>query len=654
MREVLLMWRDKRMVLLTIGIAVVYTLVLVPFKQLGLLPGFSTIRPANVLPVVFGLMFGPAAAWGSLLGNLAGDILGGTWSAGSYFGAVGNFFTAFVVYRLWGNLGWLSTGKRPDLATSDQFPEYLVVSFTAGAITAAIIGWGHEIVALVPFPIIALTILFNNTLAELFLGPPLLYLLYPRVQARGLLYQQLLDDRSLPSTSAFQGLAALALVGLSTGWVVVGSAYGILVEGISVLDIISFQSIQAGGSMAQVVGGSLLFCLVFAASLLAGERLSRGPATHEDDVGQQPSTPQEFDWRPYRSTISGAALVGLGVTLAALYEIGLLVRFGTSSPSPFMGVLQVAAGLVLPTLLMGAGWWLYTADYTEENRWRITLWTYGGTGIVTVLSAWQFYQLFLGIPATDTVIEAFLLNVQAGAFGGLVVGLYDARASATSEALAEERETLRQQNETLERLVSVMSHDIRNPLNVINQRTQLAQEGEKVEVQLEAIRTNTDRIQGILEDTLTLTRQTSPESVQDIDVAAAAEHAWGFVDTGAATLETTDGIVIEADLRLLEQLFENAFRNALEHGCDVTTVRVGAIKGEVEPKGFFVEDDGIGIPESDRDRVLEDGYTTSEAGTGLGLSIISEIVAAHGWRLAVCEADTGGARFEVVDVAPVM
>jgi energy-coupling factor transport system substrate-specific component len=198
MRELVTMWRDRRLVGLFLLVAAAYLAVLLPFKQLELLPGFSTIRPANALPVVFGLLFGPAAAWGSALGNVLGDLLGGTWSAGSYFGAVGNFFTAYVAYRLWGNLGRLSSGLEPDMSTGDVFPEYVVVSVLAGAVTAAIIGWGHEVVGLLSFPVIALTIVFNNTIAELFLGPPLLYLLYPRVRDRGWLYHQRLDERSLP------------------------------------------------------------------------------------------------------------------------------------------------------------------------------------------------------------------------------------------------------------------------------------------------------------------------------------------------------------------------------------------------------------------------------------------------------------------------
>ncbi|MEF8841149.1 MAG: HAMP domain-containing sensor histidine kinase [Haloarculaceae archaeon] len=106
-----------------------------------------------------------------------------------------------------------------------------------------------------------------------------------------------------------------------------------------------------------------------------------------------------------------------------------------------------------------------------------------------------------------------------------------------------------------------------------------------------------------------------------------ARRCWGLLDTGRADLETGDSLVVRADPNRLQSLFGNLFRNAVEHGStgyrvgsddpdgrdDATpTVRVGAIDRE----GFYVEDDGPGIPESERERVFEAGYTTASAGTG--------------------------------------
>ena len=76
------------------------------------------------------------------------------------------------------------------------------------------------------------------------------------------------------------------------------------------------------------------------------------------------------------------------------------------------------------------------------------------------------------------------------------------------------------------------------------------------------------------------------------------------------------------------------------------TVTVGAIDSD----GFYVEDDGPGIPADTRETVFDHGYTTSETGTGFGLPIVNEIVEAHGGTISVLEGHDGGARFEIRDL----
>jgi signal transduction histidine kinase len=65
-----------------------------------------------------------------------------------------------------------------------------------------------------------------------------------------------------------------------------------------------------------------------------------------------------------------------------------------------------------------------------------------------------------------------------------------------------------------------------------------------------------------------------------------------------------------------------------------------------EDSGLYVADDGPGIPEGEREDVLDFGYTTNEAGTGFGLAIVDQVAQAHGWELSVTESTAGGARFE--------
>ncbi|MCW8173416.1 ATP-binding protein [Natrialba swarupiae] len=74
------------------------------------------------------------------------------------------------------------------------------------------------------------------------------------------------------------------------------------------------------------------------------------------------------------------------------------------------------------------------------------------------------------------------------------------------------------------------------------------------------------------------------------------------------------------------------------------TVTVGDLTSD---DGFYVADDGSGIPEDDWDAVFESGYSTQQDGTGLGLAIVEEIVTTHGWDIQLAESEDGGARFEI-------
>jgi PAS domain S-box-containing protein len=216
---------------------------------------------------------------------------------------------------------------------------------------------------------------------------------------------------------------------------------------------------------------------------------------------------------------------------------------------------------------------------------------------------------------------------------------------------------LERQNERLEQFASVVSHDLRNPLNVASSRLELGLEtGDRVH--FEQVAESHRRMDRIIDDVLTLAREGQVVTdTEEVSLADVATDAWNHVATADATLTVDDDRSLVADRARLQRAFENLFRNAVEHGTtdsdaetrqdtaeedgpDVT-VRVGTTTG-----GFYVADDGPGIPDSDREDVFEDGFTTSEDGTGFGLAIVESIVTAHGWTIDVTESEAGGARFE--------
>jgi signal transduction histidine kinase len=128
-----------------------------------------------------------------------------------------------------------------------------------------------------------------------------------------------------------------------------------------------------------------------------------------------------------------------------------------------------------------------------------------------------------------------------------------------------------------------------------------------------------------------------------VELGVVARDAWENVATDGADLVIADDLgEVDADESRLAQLFENLYRNAVEHAGEDITVRIGRY-----PAGFYVEDDGPGIPESEREKVFDSGYTTGEEGTGMGLSIVETIATAHGWEIEVGNGTEDGARFEI-------
>jgi PAS domain S-box-containing protein len=210
---------------------------------------------------------------------------------------------------------------------------------------------------------------------------------------------------------------------------------------------------------------------------------------------------------------------------------------------------------------------------------------------------------------------------------------------------------LRRQNERLDRFVDTVSHDLRSPLNVA--RGRLGEIGDDHPVVADtaafaAVERAHERMASLLTDMRRLARGGAPVvDPEPVVLSAVARESWRVVETADAdlTVAIDDECTIRADESRLKQVFENLFRNAVEHGAPDVTVRVESHEG-----GFAVEDDGTGIHATDQESVLEPGYTTAEAGTGFGLRIVEAAVEAHGWSLDVLAGNDGGARIEVHDV----
>lgn len=219
------------------------------------------------------------------------------------------------------------------------------------------------------------------------------------------------------------------------------------------------------------------------------------------------------------------------------------------------------------------------------------------------------------------------------------------RIQAQEQLRARKRE-LRRQNERLDRFASVLSHDLRNPLNVAGLRLELARE-EGDDEHLAAVGEALDRMETMVEQLLAMAQaQNVVERTEPVDLRKLSGAAWETSRTDGATLERAfDGHhQIEAEPDILRSVLENLFRNAAEHNDPPLTVEIGPLE---DTGGFYVEDNGEGIPAESRTAVFEFGHSTAADGTGFGLAIVREFVEAHGWEITLTDGPAGGARFEI-------
>jgi signal transduction histidine kinase len=288
-----------------------------------------------------------------------------------------------------------------------------------------------------------------------------------------------------------------------------------------------------------------------------------------------------------------------------------------------------------------------------------------------------------------------------------------------------QQKRLQERNEQMELFASTVSHDLRNPLGVASGYLQLAQKEVDSE-KLEEVESAHDRMEEIIEDVLTLARADDRiDDLEPVPMRTAVETAWNNVTTTGAELAVERTRRIMADPAMVQHVFENLFRNAVEHGStnppseapedavehgstnpDSQTrqdavehgstgnqpsadaaVEHGSTSSDSHPhrddagdgptgdstpsrssaehgsegvtvtvgtleNGFYVEDNGSGIPAGERTDVFEVGYTGTEDGTGFGLKIVETVVNAHGWDVRVTAGADGGARFEITGVEP--
>ena len=227
------------------------------------------------------------------------------------------------------------------------------------------------------------------------------------------------------------------------------------------------------------------------------------------------------------------------------------------------------------------------------------------------------------------------------------VDLYRTFADLIAYTIArnDRRLELRRRTDQLEQFSSVVSHDLRNPLNVLSGYLELV-ENEVSASTYEPMDRAVTRMETLIDNLLMLAKRGETIGEREsISVTGVAEEAWRTVRAPDATLTIADEIGrVHADPNRLRQVFENLFRNAVDHAGPSVAIEIGPQPDVGGGEGMYVADDGPGVPPEVHDSLFDSGFSTADS-SGIGLAIVDRIVDAHGWEVDV--HNDGGAVFEV-------
>ncbi len=247
MKAVFRMWRNTRMIILVAVCAAIYGAALVAFKTaIPLIPGITEVRVANIFPMTFGLLFGPAGAWGTAIGNLIGDTFGGTLGPGSIAGFVGNFLLGYLPYAMWtAFIPFAEKSREWKAGSGRSWIAYILISFISSASCAIVISIAVDALGIVPYAVLTKIITINNTIASL-IGVILLASVFSVTQQLGLFWADVMDEKDI----------GLPIAGTIGAWIVtVAVLLGLLGGMITALPSTSVGWISA---FAIIVGSLLL------------------------------------------------------------------------------------------------------------------------------------------------------------------------------------------------------------------------------------------------------------------------------------------------------------------------------------------------------------------------------------------------------------
>jgi PAS domain S-box-containing protein len=224
-----------------------------------------------------------------------------------------------------------------------------------------------------------------------------------------------------------------------------------------------------------------------------------------------------------------------------------------------------------------------------------------------------------------------------------------------------------QRMNTIAQVAAGVAHEVRNPLNAILAVTEALsltlQEDQERKPYLDHIRSQVDRLAGLMQDLLELGKPVKPAPLEGkrlLEICKAAVEEWehyGSCKANQVHLICPSGIseiTVPADAIRLEQAFVNLLENASQHSPEGSEIDFAIFETSDFHLGVRIVDRGTGIPMENLPRVFDPFFTTRRKGTGLGLSIVRQIIESHGGSVRLyCNDPPPGCTVEIsLPIAP--
>jgi PAS domain S-box-containing protein len=217
-------------------------------------------------------------------------------------------------------------------------------------------------------------------------------------------------------------------------------------------------------------------------------------------------------------------------------------------------------------------------------------------------------------------------------------------AGIAGEKNADDQTDLSDRKFTL--LDTITRHDTNNKLTVLRGYIELMKERTEDPVMQSYLRRQERAVEAI-QDITAFTRTYRDLGMEEPswqDVAGAVRNSAGLLELKSVTIYMDlAGLLVLAD-PLFEKIFYNLIENALQYGKKITSMHISALENE-EGLIIVIEDDGVGIPDDQKERIFEPGVGEN---TGYGLFLVREILSMTRFSIRECGPARAGARFEIV------